>query len=55
MLDAVAVMDQLRSPGGCPWDAEADPHLAAALPRRGCYELYQSIEDGDRAELRQAR
>ncbi|MDT7590999.1 MAG: nucleoside triphosphate diphosphatase, partial [Pseudonocardiales bacterium] len=22
LLDAVAVMDRLRSPGGCPWDAE---------------------------------
>ena len=22
LLDAVAVMDRLRSPGGCPWDAK---------------------------------
>ena len=25
LLDVVAVMDRLRSPGGCPWDAAADP------------------------------
>ncbi|MDQ1602413.1 MAG: hypothetical protein QOE01_258, partial [Actinomycetota bacterium] len=24
LLDLVAVMDRLRSPGGCPWDAEQD-------------------------------
>ena len=35
LLDAVAVMDRLRSPGGCPWDARADPPVAAALPGRG--------------------
>ena len=35
LLDLVAVMDRLRSPGGCPWDARADPRLAGDLPARG--------------------
>ena len=35
LLDLVAVMDRLRSPGGCPWDARADARVAGALPRRG--------------------
>jgi XTP/dITP diphosphohydrolase len=53
LLDAAAVMDRLRSPGGCPWDAE-QTH-ASLLPYlvEECYELYQAIEDGDGAAVRE--
>ena len=53
LLDAVAVMDRLRSPGGCPWDAE-QTH-ASLLPYlvEECYELHQAIEDGDRDATRE--
>jgi XTP/dITP diphosphohydrolase len=53
LLDAVAVMDRLRSPGGCPWDAE-QTH-ASLLPYlvEECYELYQAIEDADGAAVRE--
>ena len=53
LLDAAAVMDRLRSPGGCPWDAE-QTH-ASLLPYlvEECYELYQAVEDGDRAAMRE--
>jgi XTP/dITP diphosphohydrolase len=53
VLDAVAVMDRLRSPGGCPWDAE-QTH-ASLLPYliEEAYELYGAVEDGDRAALRE--
>jgi len=53
LLDAVAVMDRLRSPGGCPWDA-AQTH-ASLMPYliEETYELYQALEDGDRAALRE--
>ncbi len=53
LLDAVAVMDRLRSPGGCPWDAE-QTH-ASLLPYliEETYELYQALEDGDREALRE--
>ena len=53
LLEAVAVMDRLRSPGGCPWDA-AQTH--ASLVRylvEECFELVQAIEDGDPAAVRE--
>jgi XTP/dITP diphosphohydrolase len=47
LLDAVAVMDRLRSPGGCPWDAEQTHESLLQYLVEECYELYQAIEDGD--------
>lgn len=51
LLDAVAVMDRLRSPGGCPWDAE-QTH-ASLLPYliEETYELYEALEHDDRAAV----
>lgn len=53
LLDAVAVMDRLRSPGGCPWDAEQTHASLLQYLVEECYELYQAIEDGDRAATRE--
>ncbi|MET0187837.1 MAG: MazG family protein [Pseudonocardia sediminis] len=53
LLDAVAVMDRLRSPGGCPWDAEQTHTSLLRYLVEECYELYQAIEDGDRTEMRE--
>ncbi|HXV93931.1 MAG TPA: MazG family protein [Pseudonocardia sp.] len=53
LLDAVAVMDRLRSPGGCPWDAEQTHHSLLQYLVEECYELYQAIEDGDREATRE--
>ena len=53
LLDAVAVMDRLRSPGGCPWDAEQTHESLLPYLVEECYELYQAIEDGDAAEMRE--
>ncbi|MFC4945688.1 MazG family protein [Pseudonocardia sp. GCM10023141] len=53
LLDAVAVMDTLRSPGGCPWDAEQTPESLLQYLVEECYELYQAIEDGDRVAVRE--
>ena len=53
LLDAVAVMDRLRSPGGCPWDAEQTHESLLQYLVEECYELYQAIEDGDRAAVRE--
>jgi XTP/dITP diphosphohydrolase len=53
LLDAVAVMDRLRSPGGCPWDAEQTHTTLLPYLVEECYELYQAIEDGDRADMRE--
>jgi XTP/dITP diphosphohydrolase len=53
LLDAVAVMDRLRSPGGCPWDAEQTHASLMPYLIEETYELYQALEDGDRAALRE--
>ena len=53
LLDAVAVMDRLRSPGGCPWDAEQTHESLLPYLIEECYELYQAIEDGDSAAMRE--
>jgi XTP/dITP diphosphohydrolase len=53
LLDLVAVMDRLRSPGGCPWDAEQThdslrPHLLEET-----YELLEALDAGDRPAMRE--
>ncbi len=53
LLDAVAVMDRLRSPGGCPWDAEQTHESLRQYLVEECFELLEAIEDGDRAALRE--
>ncbi len=53
LLEAVAVMDRLRSPGGCPWDAEQTHTSLLRYLVEECYELYQAVEDGDRTEMRE--
>jgi XTP/dITP diphosphohydrolase len=52
LLEAVAVMDRLRSPGGCPWDAEQDHLSLAPYLLEEAYEAFQTIEDGDLVALR---
>jgi len=44
----VQVMDQLRSPGGCPWDAE---QTHASLARYLLEETYEALEAMDQADL----
>ena len=53
LLDAVAVMDRLRSPGGCPWDAEQTHASLLQYLVEECYELYDAIEHGDRDAMRE--
>jgi len=53
LLDANAVMDRLRSPGGCPWDAEQTHESLRQYLVEECFELLEAIEDGDRVALRE--
>lgn len=53
VLDAVALMHRLRSPGGCPWDAAQTPTSLLPYLVEECYELYQAIEDADRPAIRE--
>lgn len=53
LLDVVATMDRLRSPGGCPWDASQDHDSLAPYLLEEAYEAFQAIEDGDLEALRE--
>ena len=53
LLDVVAVMDRLRSPGGCPWDAEQTHQTLAPYLLEESYELLEAIEEDDLAHLRE--
>lgn len=52
LLDVVATMDRLRSPGGCPWDAQQTHDSLAPYLLEEAYEAFQAIEDGDGDALR---
>ena len=46
-------MDRLRSPGGCPWDADQTHASLVRYLVEECFELVQAIEDGDPAAMRE--
>lgn len=47
LLDLVDVMNRLRSPGGCPWDAEQTHASLLKHLLEETYEVVETIEDGD--------
>ena len=49
----VAVMDTLRSPGGCPWDAEQTHASLLEYLLEESHELIAAVEIGDRDDLRE--
>lgn len=51
LLDVVAAMDRLRSPGGCPWDAEQTHASLAPYLVEETYETLDAIESGDLRHL----
>ena len=53
LLDVVAVMDRLRSPGGCPWDAQQTHTSLMPYLLEEAYEAYQALEDDDPVGLRE--
>jgi XTP/dITP diphosphohydrolase len=53
LLDVVATMDRLRSPGGCPWDAKQTHDSLAPYLLEEAYEAFQAIEDEDQDALRE--
>jgi XTP/dITP diphosphohydrolase len=50
---AVEVMDRLRSPGGCPWDAEQTHQSLAPYLLEEAYETIEAIELDDPVALRE--
>ena len=53
LVRAVEIMDRLRSPGGCPWDAEQTHRSLAPYLLEEAYETLEAIESGDAADLRE--
>ncbi|HEY5555207.1 MAG TPA: MazG family protein [Cellulomonas sp.] len=49
----VEVMDRLRSPGGCPWDARQTHASLVPYALEEAYEVAEAIETGDRAAMRE--
>jgi XTP/dITP diphosphohydrolase len=49
----VQVMDQLRSPGGCPWDAEQTHEILARYLLEETYEALEAMDQGDLGSLRE--
>lgn len=53
LLDVVAVMDRLRSPGGCPWDAEQTHESLVPYLLEEAHEAIEALEAGDRPHMQE--
>ncbi|SOE01064.1 MazG family protein [Blastococcus haudaquaticus] len=53
LLDVVRVMDRLRSPGGCPWDAEQTHASLRGYLLEEAHEAYDAIVDDDPVAMRE--
>ncbi len=53
VLELVAVMDRLRSPGGCPWDARQTHASLVEYLVEEAYETVEAIDDADRVALKE--
>lgn len=55
--ELIAVMDRLRAPGGCPWDAEQTYQSLSQYLLEEAYETFDAIQEagetGDTANLRE--
>jgi len=47
------VMDKLRSPGGCPWDAEQTHQSLLKYLLEESYEFIESVEHNDRQDMQE--
>jgi MazG family protein len=53
VLDLIRVMQRLRGPGGCPWDAEQTHRSLARHLLEETHETLEAIESGDPDHLRE--
>mgnify|MGYP006274559537 CR=1 FL=1 len=51
LIRLAEVMDQLRSPGGCPWDAEQTHESLVQYLIEETFETVDAIDSADRADL----
>lgn len=48
----LTIMERLRAPGGCPWDAEQTPESLKPYIIEEAYEVVEAIDQGDVEDLR---
>lgn len=53
LIELVAVMDRLRSPGGCPWDAQQTHESLLSYLLEETHELVEAVESNDRESLKE--
>ena len=53
LLRLAEVMDRLRSPGGCPWDAQQTHESLVKYLLEESYEFIDALGDGDREGMRE--
>ena len=53
LLRLLEVMDQLRSPGGCPWDAEQSHQTLIKYLLEESYEFVDAVDEEDRQAMRE--
>ena len=53
LLRLLEVMDQLRSPGGCPWDAEQTHQSLIKYLLEESYEFIDSVDSEDRQAMKE--
>jgi len=53
LIRLAEVMNQIRSPGGCPWDAEQTHESLLKYLLEESYEFIESIESGNRQDMQE--
>ena len=53
LLRLLEVMDRLRSPGGCPWDAEQSHQTLIKYLLEESYEFVDAVDEEDRQAMRE--
>jgi XTP/dITP diphosphohydrolase len=53
LIRLVEVMNRLRSPGGCPWDAEQTHESLIKYQLEESYEFIEAVETGNRDDLKE--
>lgn len=53
LLRLLEVMDRLRSPGGCPWDAEQSHESLLKYLLEESYEFVDAVDENDRQAMRE--
>jgi len=53
LIRLVEVMNRLRSPGGCPWDAEQTHESLIKYQLEESYEFIEAVESGNREDLKE--